>query len=140
MTLRYPGEYIVSENMATGGGTGHSWQLQLLTADRTAVSTYTTEGTWNEGNITYDAPWVLTDVPAGNYTLRVQNVMEWGQPKLQSLTLEYDGIIPVEPEDIRNVGEDNLSGQAYDLLGRPVDASYNGIVIRGGKKYIQSGR
>ena len=137
VNLRYPGEYIVSENMAAGGGTGHSWQLQLLAADRTAVSTYTTEGIWSEGNITYDAHWVLTDVPAGNYTLRVQNVMEWGRPKLQSLTLEYDGIIPVEPDDVRNIGEDNLSGQAYDLLGRPVDATYNGIVIRGGKKVLQ---
>lgn len=140
VTLRYPGEYIITENMATGGGTGHSWQLELLDANRTTVDSYTTEATWNEGSIAYEEHWDLTNVPTGNYILRVHNVMEWGQPKLQSLTLDYDGILPTDPEDIRLTNENDLSGQAFDLLGRPVDAGYNGIVIRGGKKYIQISR
>ena len=139
--LKYPGEYIVSEVMATyhsteWGDLYHSWQLQLLDGSNT-VSTYTTPATRLEGNLTHEPLWDLSSVPAGVYTLKVMNVTEWGEPKLQSLTLDYDGEIPTDEQDIR-VTEENylLNGQAYDILGRPVDKSYNGIIIQNGKKYI----
>jgi len=38
---------------------------------------------------------------------------------------------------IDNVNADTPNGPAYDLLGRPVDDTYHGIVIRDGKKYVQ---
>lgn len=135
--LRYPGKYIVSENMATGNGTGHSWQLQLLDANDSPVSTYTSEGTWAEGTITYEDKWNLTNVAKGVYTLRVQNVMEWGQPKLQYISLQYDGVLPA---GIQNPTEGEAQGQAFDILGRPVHTSYQGIVIRNGKKTMQVGQ
>ena len=131
--LRYPGEYIVSENMATADGTGHSWQLQLCDGE-TPVSTYVTPGKWDEGKIVYEDKWDLTAVPKGFYKLRVQNVMEWGQPKLQSITLEYDGLIP---DGIPEQMADKYSDIPYDILGRPVDDSYKGITIYGGKKILQ---
>ena len=112
--LRYPGKYIVSENMATGNGTGHSWQLQLLDANDSPVSTYTTESTWAEGAITYEDKWNLTNVAKGVYTLRVQNVMAWGQPKLQYISLQYDGVLPA---GIQNPTEGEAQGQAFDILG-----------------------
>ncbi|MBQ2067479.1 MAG: DUF4832 domain-containing protein [Paludibacteraceae bacterium] len=135
--LRYPGKYIVSENMATGNGTGHSWQLQLLDANDSPVSTYTTESTWAEGAITYEDKWNLTNVAKGVYTLRVQNVMEWGQPKLQYISLQYDGVLPA---GIQNPTEGEAQGQAFDILGRPVHTFYQGIVIRNGKKTVQVGQ
>ena len=136
--LKYPGKYIVSENMATSNSTGHQWQLQLLPETGSAVSTYTAEGTWDEGNITYDEKWNLNAVDKGVYTLRVQNIMEWGQPKLRTLTLMYDGDLPTQGEDVRTLNADDARvNQAYDLLGRPVDDSYQGIVILNGKKLLR---
>lgn len=131
--LRYPGKYIVSENMATADGTGHSWQLQLLNND-TPVSTYTTQGSWDEGNIVYEDKWDLTAVPKGVYTLRVQNVMEWGQPKLKSITLEYDGSLP---DGIPGITVSEYPDQPCDMLGRPVDDSYKGVTIHNGKKTLR---
>lgn len=132
--LRYPGKYIVSENMATANGTGHSWQLQLLDANSSPASTYTTEGAWAEGKITYDKLWDLTNVAKGVYTLRVQNVMEWGQPKLQYISLQYDGVLPT---GIQKSMEEDAQTQAFDILGRPVRSSYQGIIIRNGRKTMQ---
>ena len=43
---------------------------------------------------TGNASWNLTSVSKGTYTLRVQNIMGWGQPKLKSITLNYDGEVP----------------------------------------------
>jgi len=134
--LRYPRKYIVSEVMATADGTGHQWQLQLLDNADNAVSTYTAEGTWDEGEITYSSKWNLTSVAKDVYTLRVQNVMEWGQPKLKSLTLQYDGDLPTDAS-FSSAPADALSEQPYDLLGRPVDDSYQGVVIIRGKKVMQ---
>ena len=133
--LKYPGKYIVSENMATANGTGHQWQLQLLDKESVSAS-YTAEGKWNDGDITYDDKWDLNAVAKGVYTLRMQNIMEWGQPKLRSLTLTYDGDLPTE-SDVLSVPWDAMGSQAYDLLGRPVDDSYQGIVIMNGKKQLR---
>ena len=135
--LKYPGKYIVSENMATANGTGHQWQLQLLDKESVSAS-YTAEGTWDDGDITYDDKWDLNAVAKGVYTLRVQNIMEWGQPKLRSLTLTYDGDQPTQGDDVRTLNADDARVyQAYDLLGRPVDDSYQGIVIMNGKKQLR---
>lgn len=135
--LKYPGKYIVSENMATANGTGHQWQLQLLDKESVSAS-YTAEGTWDDGDITYDDKWDLNAVAKGVYTLRVQNIMEWGQPKLRSLTLTYDGDQPTQGDDVRTLNADDARVyQAYDLLGRPVDDSYQGIVILNGKKQLR---
>ena len=133
--LKYPGKYIVSENMATANGTGHQWQLQLLDKESVSAS-YTAKGTWDDGDITYDEKWDINAVAKGVYTLRVQNIMEWGQPKLRSLTLTYDGDLPTE-SDVLSVPWDAMGSQAYDLLGRPVDDSYQGIVILNGKKQLR---
>lgn len=104
--LRYAGKYSVSEVMASvlvsWGLIGHSWQLQLVNDGSAVVSSYTTAESWQEGEITYDEPWDLTAVPAGNYTLHVQNVMAWAQPKLQSLTLQYNGEIPTDVDQNTN--------------------------------------
>ena len=37
---------------------------------------------------------------------------------------------------IDNVNADTSNGPAYDLLGRPVNDTYRGIVIQGGKKLV----
>ena len=64
-------------------------------------------------------------------------MMEWGQPKLQSINLQYDGVLPA---GIQKPMEENVQTQAYDILGRPVRTSYQGIVIRNGKKTMQVGQ
>jgi len=137
--LRYPGNYIVSE--VGYYPNGHSYQMQLL--DGTAVvSEYTTETTWASGNqtITQKTPWNLAAVPAGTYTLRVHNATEWGQPKLQSLTLSYDGELPTEVIGMLQPTNDQMgNGQmvnAYDMLGRPVAAGGHGILITNGRKVL----
>ena len=84
--------------------------------------------------------WNLSNVAAGTYNLRVQNIMTWGQPKLLSVTLEYDGELPIEEALPATTNDALFSNQAYDLLGRPVDDSYQGIVIRNGKKTLQIAR
>lgn len=136
--LRYPGEYIVSEVMASvqvdWGIIGHSWQLQLINTESSIVSSYTTAPIWAEGNLTYDEKWDLSAIPTGVYTLNIKNVTEWGRPKLKSVTLQYDGILP---SGTNNIHVENGVEQAYDLLGRPVDASYKGVVIINGKKMMQ---
>ena len=135
--LRYPGKYIVSESMASvevdWGLIGHSWQLQLL-KEAEQVSTYTTEAIWEEGNLSYDEKWDLSDVTADTYTLRVQNATEFAQPKLRSLTLAYDGALPTE--NIQNIIYSN-DDTLHDVLGRKVDKNYKGIVISNGKKWLQ---
>ena len=146
--LKYPGKYIISENMKSasaydsGSGTwfllGHSWQLQLFPETGSAVSSYTTEAVWEEGTIQYDAKWDLSDVDAGVYMLQVQNVTPGAQPKLQSLTLTYDGDIPTDQQDLRETNDLNdLDDQGYDILGRPVDQSYKGIILLKGKKIVR---
>lgn len=89
---------------------------------------------WAEGKITYDKLWDLTNVAKGVYTLRVQNVMEWGQPKLQYISLQYDGVLPT---GIQKSMEEDAQTQAFDILGRPVRSSYQGIIIRNGRKTMQ---
>ena len=128
--LRQAIMYYISETMASNEGRGHSWLLELI-KDEQVVSSYKTEDTWVEGEINYENPWDLTNVPTGAYRLRVHNVMEWGQPKLKSLTIA-DSPLPVE-----NVTNDQTDEVRYDVLGRQVDKNYRGIVISKGKKWLQ---
>ena len=134
--LRYPGKYQVSEEMKSvlnsGNVLGHYWHLQLLD-NNSPVAEYTTKAVWEEGGITYDDKWDLSSVAKGVYTLRVQNAQEWGQPKLRSLTLAYDGVLPA---GIGQQEADMEKGARYDILGRPVDADYRGIVITRGGKFL----
>lgn len=140
--LLYQGEYIISEVMASVttekyGLLGHQWQLELLDGV-TTVSTHTTRAIWKEGSITYntssDTNWDLSSVPVGVYTLRVTNPLSGAQPKLKSLTLQYDGDIPSGIDEALELEPD---AQPYDILGRPVDDSYHGIVIMRGKKILR---
>ena len=89
--LRYPGNYIVSVNGSYPNG--HQWQLSLL---ESGAKDYPLPATWEQGEVTEigNASWNLTSVSKGTYTLRVQNIMGWGQPKLKSITLNYDGELP----------------------------------------------
>ena len=89
--LRYPGNYIVSVNGSYPNG--HQWQLSLL---ESGAEVYKLPASWEQGEVTEtgNASWNLTSVSKGTYTLRVQNIMGWGQPKLKSITLNYDGELP----------------------------------------------
>jgi len=132
--LRFPGNYIVSAKGSYPNG--HQWQLQLTENEET----YALPASWEEGEVTEtgETKWNLTDVTAGIYTLRAQNIMEWGQPKLLSLTLQYDGELPVGPTYLLDgVTNEPADQQAFDLLGRPVDDSYRGIVVERGKKVLK---
>lgn len=96
INLTHPGQYLITEDYYCSNG--HGWQFQLKDACGNVVATYLTGNL--EGNTGTKAlgTWNLSSLPAGVYTLRVMNVREWSQPKLRSLTFEYDGeIIPEEP-------------------------------------------
>ena len=135
VALMYPGEYIVSEESYCENG--HSYLLELKDGE-TVVASFEALDTdhWGEGyqNYTQYEKWDLTSVEAGEYTLRVRNNTEWGQPKMKSLTLEYDGELPMELETIEST---ETTHQGYDLLGRPVNAGYQGIVVTKGRKSMQ---
>ena len=98
--LRYPGSYIISE--VSYCANGHTWSLELLDGSTVVASYTTTDDHWGAGeqNYTQTVKWDLSSVTAGEYTLRVKNATEWGQPKLKSLTLEYDGEIPTDPDPV----------------------------------------
>ena len=129
--LQYPGEYIVTVNGSYPNG--HQWELTLAGANKS----YTLPANYATGEVseTGEAVWDLSTVAKGEYTLKVQNIMAWGQPKLKSITLQYNGELPLDIEHTElNAPHD---GQAYDLLGRPVDDTYKGVVIQDGKKIIR---
>lgn len=135
VNLKYPGQYIVSEVGYCVNG--HSYLLELIGEGDTPVTSFTALDTnhWGEGDQSYTQKeeWDLTAVNTGTYTLRVKNNTEWGQPKLKSLTLAYDGVLPTA------IGQQEAtapSGGYHDLLGRRVSAEYKGIVICNGKKMI----
>ena len=107
---------------------GHQWQMELVGTNNTC----TLPATWASGVQTENATWNLS---SGIYTLRIKNIMEWGQPKLKSITLT--GAANHKPQAIDEV-QDTLDQNApmYDIMGRRVDASYKGIVIQNNKKYL----
>ena len=135
--LKYPGTYKVSESVtasdAPDAPTGHEWNISLLNGG-TTVSSYNTTRTWDVGEIpaSENPAWDLSGVQTGVYILRVKNAFDWAQPKLKSLTLEFDGEIPSALETV----EWDMNAPMYDVLGRQVGAGYKGIVIQAGKKRI----
>ena len=140
INLQYPGEYIITEDALSvdmgGWYLGHHWQLDLLDASKNVVSTHTTAEVWSEGIIQDTLTWDMSAVAKGIYTLRVKNATEWGQPKLKSLTLEYDGELP-DPQAInQTIVPFDPNAPMYDILGRRVNASYKGIVIQNNSKYM----
>ena len=134
VNLKYPGRYNMS---ATGYyPNGHEWQVDLLNSDKSFNFTRT----WDAGNVTENgaSPWDLSDVAAGVYTIRVHNVFDFSQPKLQSLTLEYDGDLPTDQQDLRETDNDiSFDEKAYDVLGRQINDTYRGIIITRGKKFMR---
>lgn len=130
--LQQQGNYYITEVMATAEGTGHGWLLELLQNDQ-VVNQYRAENTWNEGEIAYETPWDLTSTPIGVYQLRVRNDLEWGRPKLRSLSFTGDGQSTATVQTHINSNDDTL----YDVLGRKVDKNYKGIVISNGRKWLQ---
>ena len=132
--LKYPGQYIISEIGYCANG--HSYLLELMEGS-SVISSFTAVDTdhWGEGaqSYTQEEKWDLSAIQKKVYTLRVKNNTEWGQPKLKSLTLEYDGELPAAIETPMQT----IETQAYDILGRPVGKDYHGIVIQNGKKRIQ---
>ncbi len=139
VSLLYPGKYIISELMDSPDGLGHSWHLQLLNPGGDAIAEYTTQETWDKGEITNSDKWDLSGIAKGTYLLRVNNATQWGQPKLKSLSIDYDGEIPSAVEHIQQDLFIPLDENApmYDVLGRPVNNYYRGIIIQNGRKYIQ---
>ena len=133
--LVYPGEYIVSEvGYCTNG---HSYLLELKQGE-TTISSFTAVDTdhWGEGDQSYTQKekWDLSSTVTGIYTLRVHNSTDYGKPKLKSLTLTYDGELPT---DVEQTESEQTNTPPYDILGRPVDDSYHGIVIMRGKKILR---
>lgn len=126
--LRYPGKYIVS---ATGYyPNGHQWEIVL----ENTTTKYQFPASWAEGvqTETGESTWDLSNFSKGTYTLRVQNIMAWGQPKLKSLTLEYDGELPT---DVESTDHPVLSPRTQKVLKDQM------LYIRqGDKTYTPDGR
>lgn len=132
--LKYPGEYIITEVFdVPADPNGHEWQITLRDAC-SVVSTFNTTREWKAGREREEpTKWNLSDVDAGVYELRVQNAFGHSQPKLKSLTLSYDGELPTGIDQIMEAADNRM----YDILGRPVNDSYHGIIIMRGKKIIR---
>ena len=135
VNLKYPGEYIVSAIGAYPNG--HQWKLELLNSGADTLGLPESWATGEEVVDNAERHWVLTNVPAGVYMLRVTNIMPYGQPKLKSLTLEYDGVIPIDPQAIEEISVPlDINAPMYDITGRRVNASYRGVILQNGHKYI----
>lgn len=82
-----PCEYTISE--VSYCINGHTWLLELISADTVTTSYTTTDVHYGIGDQDYAqaVKWDLRNIPAGQYTLRVKNATKWGQPKLKSITL-----------------------------------------------------
>ena len=136
--VRYPGKYKISD-VATGPdeGPGHSWHMQLLNG-KTMVAECWTDSTWTQGANDYEVKFDMSGVTKGDYTLHLTSSFEWAQPKLLTLTLQYDGEIPTGEQSLQPADNNEpTDGEMFDLLGRPVDASYRGMVISRGRKRLR---
>ena len=104
--LRYPGKYIITEVYDVPVDVdGHEWELTLLNNADAIQSTYNTTRVWAPGSErTDDVKWDLSKVAAGVYRISVHNVFGYARPKLKSLTLEYDGEIPTDVEEVTGDG------------------------------------
>ena len=86
-----------------------------------------------------DAYATLADDP--RYAVRFANKDLWddtlGMNRLNASVTITGGQEPPANEGIDQTVADAFDGKTYDLLGRPVDESYQGIVIQNGNKHIQ---
>jgi hypothetical protein len=89
---------------------------------------------WGGGDQSYTqtAKWDLTSVSPGTYTLLIRNNTEWGQPKLKSITLSYDGELPT---DIEKTNTPSHPSGAKKVL---VDGRL--LILQGGKMYTPDGQ
>ena len=124
--LQHPGEYTVSAEGYYPNG--HQWQFEL---QGSGASVYALPEAWGTGNQTETGEnvWDLSSVAQGTYTLRAQNIMEWGQPKLKSITIQYNGDLP---SDIGSVSQD--APQATKIL-----QDGNLYILREDRKYTVQG-
>ena len=124
--LQHPGEYTVSAEGYYPNG--HQWQFELLNS---GAAVYSLPKSWNEGALTENGEsiWDLSSVAQGTYTLRAKNIMEWGQPKLKSITLQYNGDLP---SDIGSVNQN--ASPATKIL-----QDGNLYILREDRKYTVQG-
>lgn len=124
--LQYPGEYLVSAEGYYPNG--HQWQFEL---QGSGASVYALPEAWGTGNQTETGEnvWDLSSVAQGTYTLRAKNIMEWGQPKLKSITLQYNGDLPS--------GIENVSPEASPAVKILQDG--NLYILRENRKYTVQG-
>ena len=139
--LKYPGKYNVLEKSYCDNG--HTWQLDLIKGESVIASYTSADRYWGIGyqDYTQKEKWDLSSTGADVYTLRIHNATSWGRPKLKSITLDYDGVIPTAIEQVSVEGP-GICGPAdmrvYDLCGREVTASKDHlgrgifIVVTGG--------
>ncbi len=86
------------------------------------------ENTNDKGVVTYES------VPAFSSYLKLPEDVAATAPA--NLAIKYPAPIPTGVENV-SASFNNATGKIYNIMGQPVDASYKGIVIRDGKKYIQ---
>ena len=89
------------------------------------------------GNQAWD--WNDNDAPFRFARLLIKNTkMTAGEIKaqMQADFPDYEAY-QAEESGIKTISTTVRSGVVYNLAGQKVDASYNGIVIKGGKKFIQ---
>lgn len=86
-----------------------------------------------------DAYATLADDP--RFAVRFANKDIWdaalGMNRLNASVIITGGQEPPANEAIDNTSAEVLNGQVFDLLGRPVDDSYQGIVVQNGNKLIR---
>ena len=86
-----------------------------------------------------DAYTSLADDP--RFAVRFANKDIWdaalGMNRLSASVIITGGQEPPANEAIDNTSAEVLNGQVFDLLGRSVDDSYQGIVIQNGNKLIR---
>ena len=123
--LKYPKAYDVS--LIGSYPNGHQWEITLV---NTSYS-FTFPASWASGEaLVENGTWDLSAVPVGTYTLRVQNKMEWGQPKMKSITLFAEvptGIESIQPSvvSVQKIIRDGQifilrDGKVYTVTGQEV--------------------
>ena len=76
-------------------GTARTWQLSLINKAGTVDSTCTFTKVWETGDKTESKQWDLSGIDAGEYTIRLMNLTEWGKGKvlyvaMDPITVTYD--------------------------------------------------
>lgn len=123
-----------------------SWQLLIDTDDN--VFEFTPDDFWindrtTELSVNFDDPDIIND-GKGNIRLYWSSKREWENLGVRSVLnfndeKKYSEIIWLkDPTGIEDIyAGDSADAPAYDVLGRRVDSTYKGIVIRNGRKLIR---